>query len=189
MSTQSLNRRSVIKKMALLTGIPLSSGLLTTLLSGCQKTADNGYHHDDYQPSHFTEHQLMLLESLVELIIPTTDTPGAKAAGVHQFIDKAFSLLFSDRKKAIFLPGLLALDKKSESDHGKIFLQCSDQQQIDQLKALESEGSEFFGVLKSTTIFAYYTSEVGASIELKYVPMPGYYDGDISYNEVGRSYS
>lgn len=175
METQTMNRRVLLKRMSLVSGLTLSSGLLSSMLSGCQAPLQS-----DYRPSHLSGHQLELLETLVELIIPTTDTPGAKAAGVHQFIDLAFAELYSEGKKKIFLEGLENLDLRSSKIYGKEYLQIKEAEKIELLEKLEGEKSVFFKELKSATIFAYYTSEIGASVEHQYVAMPGYYDGDVT---------
>ena len=39
------------------------------------------------------------------------------------------------------------------------------------------------------TLYGYYTSEVGATQELKYLHTAGEWKADIPYSEVGKSYS
>jgi len=51
------------------------------------------------------------------------------------------------------------------------------------------EIKSFSTLIKELTITGYYTSEIGATQELKYVPVPGRYAGDIPYDTVGRAYS
>ena len=45
-----------------------------------------------------------------------------------------------------------------------------------------------FAILKPLTVAGYYTSEIGATQELRQNPM-GVYKGDIPYAEIGRSWS
>ena len=47
----------------------------------------------------------------------------------------------------------------------------------------------FFPWLKELTVVGYYTSEIGATQELRYVHVAGQYDGDVPYRKVGRAYS
>ncbi|MDH4133072.1 MAG: gluconate 2-dehydrogenase subunit 3 family protein [Gemmatimonadota bacterium] len=46
-----------------------------------------------------------------------------------------------------------------------------------------------FSWLKELTLVGYYTSEIGASQELRYVHVAGRYDGDMPYEEGDRAYS
>jgi len=112
--------------------------------------------------------------TLVELIIPATDTPGAKAAQVDRYIDAALeSGLRSDRET--FLSGLKWLDRRSRALFGKPFTGATAAQQTDLLTRLSSEantsgearqGREFFAAIKSMTIAGYYTTEIGLHQEL-----------------------
>ena len=47
----------------------------------------------------------------------------------------------------------------------------------------------FFRQLKELTLAGYYTSEVGASQELRWNPAPGRYDPDVPFSEVGRAWA
>jgi hypothetical protein len=119
-------------------------------------------------------HDLETVGLLVELIIPATDTPGAKAAQVDRYIDAALaSGLRSDRET--FLAGLKWLDRRSRALFGKEFIGATPTEQADLLTRLSAEGSpsnearqgrEFFAAIKSMTIAGYYTTEIGLHQEL-----------------------
>jgi hypothetical protein len=112
--------------------------------------------------------------TLVELIIPATDTPGARAAQVDRYIDAALeSGLRSDRET--FLSGLKWLDRRSRTLFGKPLTGATAAQQTDLLTRLSADGNpsgearqgrEFFAAIKSMTIAGYYTTEVGLHQEL-----------------------
>jgi hypothetical protein len=117
-------------------------------------------------------HQQQTVAALAELIIPQTDTPGAKAALVDRFIDGLLqTATAADRQK--FISGLRRLDARSRALFRVDFLTASPAQQTDILTRLSAEGSaesrelvDFFAAMKSMTITGYYTSEIGMRDEL-----------------------
>lgn len=132
-------------------------------------------------PRFFTPAELLVISRLTDLIIPPTETPGAAAAGVPQYIDLVVN---EDPKlQGIFRQGLPRLDAMSESRFSSIaFLQLTEAQQVEILTAL-SEASEqqsppkqdvvggdaaFFKAIKSLTADGYYTSRIGLIQELGY---------------------
>lgn len=183
-----MDRRKALINMSLsAAGISLSASLIAALGS-CESKKQLSY-----QALTFSADQDALLQELVELIIPTTDTPGAKAAGVNQYIDRVLAMVSDVPEKETFIAGLENMDRLSQKQFGNAFLKLSQKDQITLLQQMESEGrstpgGSFFSLLKSMTIYGYYTSEIGASQELMYVHATGMYDGDIPYAEVGKNY-
>jgi hypothetical protein len=57
------------------------------------------------------------------------------------------------------------------------------------IREAPDEQSPFFYKLKLLTVLGYYTSEVGATQELSYNPVPGRYEGDVDFDKVGRQWS
>ena len=47
----------------------------------------------------------------------------------------------------------------------------------------------FFRMMKELTLLGYYTSEAGATRELRYVPVPGRYDGCVPFTTIGRTWA
>jgi Gluconate 2-dehydrogenase subunit 3 len=140
-------------------------------------------------PLFFTKNEFALLDTLTELIIPEDDhSPGAHAAGVAAFIDKNVAEAFVPEDKSSWRKGLAAIEQLSHSMHGKEFLKASKEEQIAILKNIsgheeagesEKEGDSaesrtrskhqnFYGQLKMTTAFAYYSSSIGIHKEMEY---------------------
>ena len=125
-------------------------------------------------PKAFDAHQNETVVVLSELIIPQTDTPGAKAAKVNEFVDLVLSdASESDRKQ--FLKGLAWMDARAQQLFGTDFVSASPEQQTALLtilasaknKAFEDQvGIDFFNAIKGLTITGYYTSEIGMKQEL-----------------------
>src|SRR5256885_9000397 len=84
-------------------------------------------------------HQNATVVTISELIIPQTDTPGAKAARVNEFIDLIVADWYDEQEKSTFLTGLADVDRRSQSLFSKDFAECSDKQQIQILNELDEE--------------------------------------------------
>lgn len=133
----------------------------------------------------FDQQQHALLDQVSELIMPATDTPGARAAGVAGFIEVIVGEYYKDEERAAFLRGLADVDARSQSLFAKPFLQCTEPQQTTVLTGLEAESramppgspQHFFARMKNLTLYGYYTSEIGYTQELQQTFMPGRYDG------------
>ena len=149
----------------------------------------------DYSPQFLGPNQFSMVEQIVDLIIPETDTPGAKTAGVHRFIDMMLAEWASPQTKANYVEGLQAIDARSQMADGKSFVESSPEIQLKILKALDAEAfaengsNTFFRELKKFVLFGYYSSEEGASVELRYDRLPGAYRGCVPMEDIGRSWS
>ncbi len=125
-----------------------------------------------WAPKALNTHQLETVAALSELIIPQTDTPGAKATLVDRFIDSVLAEA-PPAERTGFLRGLAWMDARSKALFGRDVLSATRAQQTELLTKLsaassreEHEGVEFFTAIKSMTITGYYTSEVGLRQEL-----------------------
>jgi hypothetical protein len=125
-----------------------------------------------WAPKALNTHQLDTVAMLGELIIPQTETPGAKATLVDRFIDSVLAEAPRAERNG-FLKGLGWMDARSKVLFGKDVLSITSAQQTELLTRLsaansreEGAGIDFFNAIKSMTITGYYTSEVGLRQEL-----------------------
>ncbi|PYQ22123.1 MAG: transcriptional initiation protein Tat [Acidobacteria bacterium] len=127
-----------------------------------------------WKPKVFDPHQNDTVVTLSELIIPQTETPGARAARVNELIDLVLSDA-EERDRKEFLKGLAWMDARSQELFGTDFLSAAPEQQTALLtilasprnKAFEDQvGIDFFKAIKALTITGYYTSEIGMKQEL-----------------------
>ena len=117
----------------------------------------------DWRPSMLDDHQNETVIALTDLIIPATDTPGAKTARVNRYID-LFLRDGDPEAREKFLAGLNWLDGHAIEQHGHPFLHCAAELQVAMLKAFDTgvgPGHEFFGQLKGLTSRIYYNTEIG----------------------------
>jgi glucoside 3-dehydrogenase (cytochrome c) hitch-hiker subunit len=128
--------------------------------------------------------QREILSAIAECIIPETDTPGAIAAGVPQFVELILSDWHTPQERQPVLDGMARLDADSRSAHGRGFADLDEDQQAEALAA--TEGSTMFSMLKSLVVNGYFTSELGATSQPGYNPMPGVYKEVVFDAATGR---
>ncbi len=181
-------------------GGALSASTIAGVMGGCQP----GPSTQSFAPETITGGHNDLVTTITELIIPETDTPGARAARVNEFIDRMLTDWFKDDERAHFMAELATEDPKAQDAYGKPFLDLTTEEQTELLTAMEEEGiawSEalgtgtvdpekppFFNLIKQLTLAGYYTSEIGGSQELRDMPI-GEYRGDVPFEEIGRAWS
>ena len=142
-------------------------------------------------PVFFDQQQFALLESLVDHIVPETDTPGARGAGAHYFIDMMMKEWASADRQQRYLDGLRSIEQRSMDVNGASFLDTSAGQQKTLLTEIDREafaadsGNRFFREFKHMVLFAYYSSEIGATEELQYEPLIAEYKACAPLDEVG----
>lgn len=141
----------------------------------------------------FTPPQRALMTALSERVMPTTDTPGAIAAGVPEFIEKMLADWAAPEERTPIIAGLDAIEARSQVDYKVAAAQATAEQQ-DALLTLAMEdklpgGKDFFEKFRQLVLTGYFTSEIGITQERKYLPVPGRYDGAYLYSEVNRVFS
>lgn len=174
-----VDRRAALRAMAAGVGAAASAVWVSDLALLAEQQAAHAHllamtpQTGTWVPSVLTASQLETVGTLVELIIPTTETPGAKAALVDRYVDGVLSTADADIR-ANFLNGLAWLDTRSASLFGGPFNAVTAPQQIDLLTRLAAApsqeadtGAEFFTVMKAMTITGYYTTEIGLRQELE----------------------
>ena len=127
-------------------------------------------------PLFFNADQFATLDLLTDLIIPTdSHSPGAHEAGVAVFIDKSVAEAFAAEDKESWTKGIAAIDTLARSQHDAPFKALKHEQQTALLSALaakqedpKSPAEKFFGQLKETTAFVYYSSSIGIHQDIEY---------------------
>jgi gluconate 2-dehydrogenase gamma chain len=197
-----MHRRDALKFCAALLGTALSPALQRAFASDIALPTVT-------RTSSLTQAQQTLIATLAELIIPTTDTPGAIAADVPEFIIHIYTHWFNESERRIFRQGLERLEHASQAQQQCRFADCDHTFQIAQLakeeqialqyvsdapvKGVSSREHDpktpFFSRLKELVVVGYYTSEVGCKQEQIYTPMPGQYQGNLPYADFNRRFS
>lgn len=191
-----LDRREALRRVALLLGGALSAPAMAGVLAGVTACERSGrVPGASWIPRVLSPLQGETVAVVAEHIIPETDTPGARGVGVHEFIDTMLAEYHGEAERVQFAAGLADLDRRAHDAHGVDFLDASSDQQRLLLAALdrESHGSAaappFFRMMKELTLLGYYTSEAGATRELRYEQVPGRFDACIPFADVGRAWA
>lgn len=144
-------------------------------------------------------HQNATVTAMAELILPQTDTPGAKAARVNEFIDHIVADWYSDEERTHFLKGLAGVDAQAQAIFGMSFVDASPLQQAEILKGM-GEGmaqdvsalvaaprgyrgsapqpdDNFYFMFRDLTLTGYFTSEIGFTKQLHEEIIPGHFEG------------
>ncbi|GGI25636.1 gluconate 2-dehydrogenase subunit 3 family protein [Pedobacter mendelii] len=173
-----MNRRTSIRSILALSALGISS-------FSAYKWFDL---HQKISLSQITDFKVLIAE-LAETIIPQTDTPGAKSAGVQNYIINVLHNCTSKVEQNKFLNGLENVQNYTQSRFNKSFERCTSLQRVEILKHFEENdtyryqilnkinnklvGRPFFTLLKQLTVEGYCSSELGASQGLSYDYVPG----------------
>lgn len=206
---------STLSRRQALTGAALTFGALWGSLSLPGAAAAQGML--SWTPKALTSDQARVLDAVAELIVPATDTPGAREAGVPKFVDQAIATFCSPADAQALKSGLSRIDADARATHGAAFVAITQAQQTALLTRYEAEsrvpaaptavgrgdtetglsnrpaapprGPPFFALLKEMVTVGYFTSELGATRAVRYDPVPGDYRGCVPLKQIGRAWA
>lgn len=178
-----VNRRNFLIGAGMSAAILLPPGIYS--VPGYASTRTPESKGEGYLPA-LSASELTLVAAMSEGIIPHTDTPGAIAAGVHDFIALLFNEWMSLQEQQDFRDSLTSYENAALASYGSPFALCSHAQQSELLNKWDEEVEQArqsgthtmppFARFKSMTLVAYYTSEIGQTVELKTTMDAGQYD-------------
>ena len=211
-----MDRRELLKMVAALTGGAVIGG--NVFLTGCKS--------DDKTATHigFDESDVAFLDEVAETILPTTKTPGAKAAKVGLFMTVMVNDTYEEKNQKIFKEGIGKLDEASKKKFDSPFMKIGAQQRHELLVQVDNETKEYqkkkadfdkiqndkeisekshgntefkkeeypqhyFVMMRQLTLLGYFTSEIGATQALRFVAVPGKYEGCIPYKKGDRAWA
>jgi hypothetical protein len=187
-----MNRREALARLMAITGTVAIGAEL--FLTGCRATDARK------RTEPLTAAELALLDEIGETIIPATDSPGAKAAGVGPFMAATAKDCYDDAAYASFRSGIEQIDKASRKRNGKSFMESTPAERTALLNDLDREQRthsreksrtdppHYFRLMKELTLVGYFTSEIGCTKALRYVESPGSYDGNLPYKKGDRAF-
>ena len=115
-----MNRRELLKLIAIATGLPLIGADVLTAAENATRPA--GATHV------FTAEEIRFLDEVAETIIPRTSTPGAKDAEVGAFMAVYAADCYTDEQRTLFLSAISDIEKRSQAEHKKGFLELTPEQ-------------------------------------------------------------
>jgi len=189
-----MDRREVLKISSLMMGYTIVGGTAAAIIGGCKAETAR-----DWTPKTLSNDDADLLAEICETILPKTDTPGAKDALCHRYIDEMLTHFYTKEKKEYYISSLQEFNNKSKEKYSKAFVALNVNEREAILAMLATEAKEYkdetgdkphiFKAVKQATISGYFTSEVGAKGGLcEFLAVPGPYQGCIDYATVGKTY-
>lgn len=226
-----ITRRQALARVAYLMGGSLSASTVAGVLAGCGSSLEAA-EAATRQPQTLSPRQREMVLIMGEHLIPATDTPGARAARVDEYIDAMLTEFYSEKLRQRFLAGLERVEARARQVFGKRFLEIGPEQQLAMSRALNREAfrerreqapsaqedrranegvvsrgddralptlddgwepedvgrGSFFRTFKELVLVGYYTSEVGATMELRPNPM-GVWRSDVPYVDIGQAWA
>lgn len=163
-------RRAALERLSLLLGGSLSPQIAASLM---------GQALNEGASVAATTEQTALLAEVADVILPTTDTPGAKAAGVEAFIVRVLRDCHPLAEQESFYAGLAKIDEAGRQAHGKPFAELAPDLRTALVRATAKQDKAFFRRLREMVVTGYFISEIGATRALEYLPIPGRFEGDV----------
>jgi len=183
-----MNRREALARTTLLLGGTLAGAEF--FLAGCKRTAET--------VSLFSADDILLLDEVGETILPATpSSPGAKAAHIGAFMKVMVTDCYDEKEQSIFTEGITLLKSRSQETYQKDFLSLTGEEKENLLVTLDAEakaageaqGPHYFSLMKQLTLLGYFSSEVGATQALRYVPVPGRFEGCVEYKKGEKAWA
>ncbi|GAB3036545.1 gluconate 2-dehydrogenase subunit 3 family protein [Bowmanella dokdonensis] len=200
-----MDRRELLKMIAAATGAAFVGNPLAWPQDQPNRT-----------PIAFSKEEVGLLNEVADTILPRTDTPGAKDANVGQIMAVLVTDCYRPDEQKVFRQGMAAIGQRSEAEFGKPFLLLDKPQRNGLLSALNQEAyrynyeqevkmwelarpggmpgdtsplPHYFTLFKQLTLYGFFTSSIGATQVLRYVAVPGRYDGEYPYKKGDKAWA
>lgn len=166
---------------------------LAGLMQGCTPRGAS-----DWTPEKFSDLQANAVETLADVLIPETDTPGARQVGVPEWMERMVFNVYNQENRGRFLEGLDDLILWVEEEFGSPLHELARETAHEAVqllndgmvqRTLDRPATGSYRIVKELTLLGYYSSEPGATEELRYEAVPGRYEGCIPYEEVGATWA
>ena len=186
-----MESREAVKYISILLGGAVIGG--DAFLTGCKTKSGS--------KTDWTAEDVAYLNEIGETILPRTATPGAKDANVGQFMTVMVNDCYEEADQKAFRDGLDKLNDASKKKFDKEFMDLAPDQKHALLVDLDKEAKDYaakrkekdpnhyFSLMKQLTLWGYFTSEVGATKALRYLPVPGKYIGDYPYKKGDKAWA
>jgi hypothetical protein len=191
-----MNRRDAIARVGLILGGTVVGA--EVFLSGCAKKTGEA----TATAGTFSPETISLLDEVGETILPATAaSPGAKETAIGAFMQRIVTDCYEEKDQKVFFEGVGKLNDASQKKFNKDFMSLSTAEKHDLLVAIDKEAKDYgkskkgddpahyFSLMKQLTLWGYFTSEPGSTKALRYLPIPGRYEGCIPYKKGDKAWA
>lgn len=194
-----MNRRDTIKTISLSLGCTVATPTLIGILNSCENPTNN------WKPEFLSLSQVDIIDTLVDIILPKTNTPGGLDLNITQFIDKMIANTEEKKDQQLFKKGGLAfkntfitvfkkdISKGTKAEFNALldtYFNVSNDKEQDIFKTLQSGIRNvpekkttsfliyhFLTKIRYYSLFVYFTSQPILENEFHYNVNLGYYRG------------
>ena len=190
-----MNRRDALSRVALLLGGTIIGA--EAFLSGCKNSETKVSSALD-----FSKDNIAFLDEVGETILPATaSSPGAKEAKIGEFMKTIVTDCYEEKDQKVFATAVDKINDAAKKKYSKGFLELAADEKHDLLVDLDKEAKEYgktkkegdpnhyFSQVKQLTLWGYFTSEPGATKALRYVAVPGRYEGCVPYKKGDKAWA
>ncbi|MEZ5429308.1 MAG: gluconate 2-dehydrogenase subunit 3 family protein [Pyrinomonadaceae bacterium] len=173
-----MNRRDVLKSLgviALSAGLP---GVMNEFIVSCRAT-------EKPKPQFFSPKEFALLETVVDIILPRTKTPGGLDTQTPVFIDRVVKDCMSREDQERIRKGLRGLLEQN----GRPFSKLGRKEKAEIIRSVDEKAfkddaeSVWLRIVKKLALIGHFTSREGMTKALNYVKIPGHYEACIPYKK------
>jgi hypothetical protein len=186
-SSTTMTRRSLLQRAcfagALVAIAPILADAQTPTegLTPAQQAIDASgeFANPNWKPLFFSDEQNETVAALCDVMIPVTQTPGAKQAMVNRYADLVLSAE-SPQAQTSFVAALQHIDDESSRVYGKAFRALSADEQVEVLipMALPMQGQPGITGTQADASYAHFARVKGLIVE-------GYYSSEIGDTDLG----
>lgn len=187
----SLDRRDMFKGLLAISA--------AGALAACGGADEPGIVSAPSEPSdgdgYFNVTEMAQIAALADTIIPATETAGAAGAGVPATLQALATEWGDDDFRAYWRAGLESLTSALEDEQNTSFIEMIAAERNSILSAYDARvfdseiDDQFYRDFKATVVQAYYLSEVGATEELTYEPVPGEFIGCVELSDYPKTWA
>lgn len=202
-----MERRNLLKMIAAATGVAMVGG--------------RAFAYELHSPvplssTVFSSDDVMLFNEVADVIIPRTDTPGAKDANVGLMALILANDCYTQEERSALVQGLVTIDQQAHQRFGKPYLLLDTAQKLQYITQLDEDAKRannqqelfylsskpydkdrdenaatphFFTLIKQLTLFSFFTSKLGATEVLRFEAIPGKYNGELDYKKGDRAWA
>jgi hypothetical protein len=134
--------------------------------------------------------QIALLDEIADTMLPTTpDSPGAKAAGCGKVMAGIIKDCYIPEDGRSIAGLLTEINSKSRQQFKNDFIKLPFESRLKVLTPFDVGKETAYIKVKELAVFVYFTSDIGMNKALRYLEVPGKYNGSLPLHERDKAWA
>jgi hypothetical protein len=183
-----MQRRELLRRAAWILGGAISAPAALAILQGCSAREESAA----FTPKFFKGAEADVVTAIADVMIPRTTTSGALDAGVPAFIDSVLQAVYPVDAQERFHAGFDQFQAAAGAG-GKAFLEqdtaaraATVRQALETALSGEQNPRPFILMVRELTLLGYFSSQVGITENMDYVPVPGAFHGCVPVSQMKK---